>query len=1087
MANLETLELTINSNANSASQGLNNLINSLSALSKKVGSAVGGLKRLNTELVNIQKNSGLKLGNLAKGIESGSKALRKASKDMQDAITVPDSKLAALKMKLEGTQEAMAKSANKGNKLSTANYRLQELGLQKRIDTETKALEKQTKAFEDNASATKTWAEMQIEKYNYDYSNVKTLNPKYIYPASIRQKPYSQTETGLINGMFGSGIVPSDTLTVREFSKLFKKGMAFVPGQTHSETQGYIKAITKKFGADASWKESAHQFTESGESFKEKISPDYIQKLSQAFGTLKEKLSSVGSMFSKVGRIASTMMIRSALRSLMKSFSDAWQTAYKFSASMNGEFAQSIDRIKGLLAGATSNIVNSFAPAISALLPVINVVAAAINYLASAIQWLFSLLGMSSELFGASAEALGKFGGAAGGGGKAAKEMLAAFDELNVINQESGGGGGGGGGGMKMSDIIGEEMAKIGLIASEALLALGLILAFTGHPFLGAALIALGVAGIAKTVIGDWDNLSNEIKGQLMSIMGIAGAAMLAIGLLLALTGANVPLGIGLMIAGAANLATAVALSWDLDTQVKQQISSIMGACAGGLLAIGAILAFASPAKALGIGLMVAGAVALASSVALQWGLDTSIILRIAWLTAIVGGALLALGAVIAFTGASLPLGIGLMIAGAASLASSVAINWNLDNDIKRTLSEIEAIVGASLLAVGTIVALTGANIPLGIGLMVAGVANLASAITLSWNLDKEIKMKIADILAACAGGLLAIGAILAFTGASLPLGIGLMIGGAVALGSSIALSWGLETTISEKIATLTSVLGGALLALGAVIAFTGASLPLGIGLMVAGAVSLASSAAIAWHLESDVTKAIGNIQTVIGAASLAVGAILAFTGANIPLGIGLMAVGGVALASAIAPNWEDLRTKIVNTMGSIALDIKNKWEELKGKIQEVYEKIKGFFDEIDGKILTVTIKIVASIGDAIFGTDGNSTESQIWGFLKYLIPGFASGGFPTEGSLYVANESGPELVGSLEGHSNAVANNDQIVEGIRQGVSDAQAEQNQLLREQNNLLRQLYAKETTVQIGASTAFGRVAKQSLEMYDLVGG
>ena len=65
MANLETLELTINANAESASQGLSNLINSLSLLSKRVGSAVSGLKLLNAELSKLK---GFKIGNIAQSI-----------------------------------------------------------------------------------------------------------------------------------------------------------------------------------------------------------------------------------------------------------------------------------------------------------------------------------------------------------------------------------------------------------------------------------------------------------------------------------------------------------------------------------------------------------------------------------------------------------------------------------------------------------------------------------------------------------------------------------------------------------------------------------------------------------------------------------------------------------------------------------------------------------------------------------------------------------------------------------------------------------------------------------------------------------
>lgn len=53
----------------------------------------------------------------------------------------------------------------------------------------------------------------------------------------------------------------------------------------------------------------------------------------------------------------------------------------------------------------------------------------------------------------------------------------------------------------------------------------------------------------------------------------------------------------------------------------------------------------------------------------------------------------------------------------------------------------------------------------------------------------------------------------------------------------------------------------------------------------------------------------------------------------------------------------------------------------------------------------------------------------------------YAEGGFPETGQLFVAREAGPELVGNI-GNKAAVANNDQIVEGIAQaayqGVSQA-------------------------------------------------
>ncbi|MDI9604558.1 MAG: hypothetical protein QM305_04410, partial [Bacteroidota bacterium] len=56
---------------------------------------------------------------------------------------------------------------------------------------------------------------------------------------------------------------------------------------------------------------------------------------------------------------------------------------------------------------------------------------------------------------------------------------------------------------------------------------------------------------------------------------------------------------------------------------------------------------------------------------------------------------------------------------------------------------------------------------------------------------------------------------------------------------------------------------------------------------------------------------------------------------------------------------------------------------------------------------------------------------------LLSTVSGFATGGFPDRGSLFVAREAGPELVGTI-GNRSAVVNNDQIVEAVSQGVYEA-------------------------------------------------
>ena len=67
-----------------------------------------------------------------------------------------------------------------------------------------------------------------------------------------------------------------------------------------------------------------------------------------------------------------------------------------------------------------------------------------------------------------------------------------------------------------------------------------------------------------------------------------------------------------------------------------------------------------------------------------------------------------------------------------------------------------------------------------------------------------------------------------------------------------------------------------------------------------------------------------------------------------------------------------------------------------------------------------------------------NARVDQMNADGSIYLQGFASGGFPQEGQLFLANEgSAPEMVGTMGGRT-AVATNGDIVEGIRQGVYEA-------------------------------------------------
>jgi len=91
-----------------------------------------------------------------------------------------------------------------------------------------------------------------------------------------------------------------------------------------------------------------------------------------------------------------------------------------------------------------------------------------------------------------------------------------------------------------------------------------------------------------------------------------------------------------------------------------------------------------------------------------------------------------------------------------------------------------------------------------------------------------------------------------------------------------------------------------------------------------------------------------------------------------------------------------------------------------------------------------------------------------------------AGGGFPDRGEVFVAKEAGAELVGRI-GRRTAVANDDQIEQGIAGGVREANSEQNELLRQQNQVLRAILAKTGHVSLEPTTALARTVKRAGEM------
>lgn len=362
-------------------------------------------------------------------------------------------------------------------------------------------------------------------------------------------------------------------------------------------------------------------------------------------------------------------LILAALRQVKAYMAEALKT--------NEEFQASYANLKGTLMTAFQPILTAVIPIIKALINVLNVAA---NAVAKFTSWVF---GTTVEASQKAAKALydqSKATKAAGTAAEKAKKQMSGLDEMNTWQSDKSSGGGTADVSANPFDSVETELGEMEVYVSGALLAIGAILAFTGVSIpLGIALMAIGAAGLASAVTTNWDSMSGEMQTAVTAVLAVLGIAGLVIGAILTFSGANIPLGIGLMIAGAGLLGTAVALNWET---IKKKMQGSLGA-----------------------------------------------------IVAIVSGVLLVIGLILALTGVGIPLGIGLILVGAAGLATAAAVNWDkLKPKIQSVMEKILAVASKAALVIGLILTVTGVAFPLGIALILAGAKGMTKYAPADWN-----------------------------------------------------------------------------------------------------------------------------------------------------------------------------------------------------------------------------------------------------------------------------------------------------------------------------------------------------------------
>lgn len=183
-----------------------------------------------------------------------------------------------------------------------------------------------------------------------------------------------------------------------------------------------------------------------------------------------------------------------------------------------------------------------------------------------------------------------------------------------------------------------------------------------------------------------------------------------------------------------------------------------------------------------------------------------------------------------------------------------------------------------------------------------------------------------------------------------------------------------------------------------------------------------------------------------------------------------VMAEQGGFIISGLLKGLKDNIGSVLTWIGKIPGRVKDKLSDakdwlvetggnvlsgLKDGLSEKWDSIGDWFQDLPNKISNAIPDLFNTGKNAIqnFASGFGSVHiplphvSVSWnkhnvGPVSFSTPSFglswyAKGGFPENGEMFMARESGPELVGRM-GSKNAVANNNQIIEGIRAGVYDA-------------------------------------------------
>jgi hypothetical protein len=802
---------------------------------------------------------------------------------------------------------------------------------------------------------------------------------------------------------------------------------AMKPG---SSADDYMRAYSDRPMVDSKLKKQQEKVDAIEKEWRqaEKALSDYDSKISGLEGKLnlaKEEAGGLQQNMEKSGPAAAKMAksvdraqksaskFSSRMREVIRSalvFTVITQGLAKFREWMgkviktNDEARASIARLKGALLTLAQPMIEVIIPAFTSFVDMLaRIISMAARITAALFGTTAEKAADSAENLYEETEALEKTGEAAEEAGKS----LASFDEINQLSGSSN----------KSENQAQQDQsiepdfsivktsiqdalsAILELLTGAALLAIGAILVFTGASIpVGLALMVAGALAIVDAVTSNPEAIKALLQGGLGEALSIIGPLVAVIGVLLVITG-HILIGISLIIMGAAIWATGAA-SGDEGDFIQNILTRLSEAAAviGPLIAVLGVFLVITGHILLGVAFIIAGAAlwAVGKAAGDEGDFVENIKTRLSEAAVVVGPLIAVLGVLLVIMG-NILMGISFIIAGAAIWAVGKAAGDEGDfvENIKTRLSEAAVVVGPLIAVLGVLLVIMG-NILMGISFIIAGAAIWAvgKAAGDEGDFIQNILTRLQEAAEVIGPWIAIIGIVLLVAG-QIALGIGLIV-----LGIAIFAFSKMEMDGGESlIDTIVSALSAAMVEISPYIAIIGLVLILvpgmqgiGIALLVAGIGLFIAGTALAASNSTEMKSWVEVLQ--LDQVSQWVSTALLLAGIAL-VAIGAMTLNPFFLLAGIALLGGGVALKALNSSGKTS---SGSFSARSGSGRMSVPRLS--IDDVPalakGAVIPPNKEFLAVLGDQKSGTNIEAPTSEIEAAVARGMQRYGGGGSNT-------------------------------------------------------------------------------------------